>query len=106
MICGKIIKPTKQRYHHIIICFPTVRCWWRRGWAVRSVSTGPVHTCGSGTLFSPALSHTYYEERDPLEEESSVFTGGFPFRPDNTGTLIFRPDNTVELNFHTSDTEK
>ena len=48
----------------------------------------PVHTCGSGTLFPPDLPYAYYKECDPLEEESSVFTGSLPFRPDNTGTLI------------------
>ena len=47
-----------------------------------------VHTCGSGTLFPPDLPYTYYKECNPLEEESSVFTGSLPFRPDNTGTLI------------------
>lgn len=45
-------------------------------------------TCGSGTLFPPDLPYAYYKECDPLEEESSVFTGSLPFRPDNTGTLI------------------
>lgn len=46
-----------------------------------------VHTCGSDTLFPPDPSHTCYPKRDPVEEESFVFSGSISFRTDNTGTL-------------------
>lgn len=32
-------------------------------------------------------SGTYHQERDPVEEKPSVFSGGVSFRTDNTGTL-------------------
>ena len=49
----------------------------------------PTHITRSVILWKKNhLSYAYYKECDPLEEESSVFTGSLPFRPDNTGTLI------------------
>ena len=45
------------------------------------------HTCGYRTLFPSDPSGTYHQERDPVEEKPSVFSGVVSFRTENTGTL-------------------
>ena len=46
-----------------------------------------VHTCGSQSLFSPDSAGAHNKECDPVEKESSIFSGGVPFRTDNPRIL-------------------
>ena len=56
-----------------------------------------IHTCGSRSLFSPDPAGTYDKECDPVEKESSVFSGGITFCTDNTRILKMAVTSASDL---------
>ena len=56
-----------------------------------------IHTCGSRSLLSTAPSGAYDKKCDPVEEKPSVFSGGFTFCTDDTGTLKMAVASVITL---------
>ena len=56
-----------------------------------------IHTCGSRSLLSTAPPGAHNKKRDPVEEEPFVFSGGFTFCTDDTGTLKMAVASVITL---------